>query len=91
MEREVLEIKVNDLSSIVHDDHEDFNVIESNTTGHWRHGSEETTIVQRVSDGKYFKINWRDSVKDECMFTDMNSNGSYIEVFPHTIETTIYK
>ena len=91
MERESIRIEVEELRDVVFGDSEHYEVIKSETTGHWRHGSEETTIVRRVSDGKYFQIDWRDSVKDGCEFEDMNYDGVYIEVFPKTIETVIYE
>lgn len=86
-----IKIPVSELRDIVYGDSDEYETISSETTGHWRHGSEETTIVKRVSDGKFFEINWRDSVKDECMFSDMNDDGEYNEVFPVKSETIIYK
>ncbi len=87
MEKEKIHIKVEELRDIVFNDSNDYIVIQNETTGHWRHGSEERTIVQRISDTKYFKINWRDSIKEECEFEDMNYDEDYEEVFP--VEKTI--
>lgn len=91
MEREKIKLTVTELQDIVYDESEDFDVVHHETTGTWRHGTEETTIARRVSDGKFFELNYRDSVKDECEFQDMNYDGEYTEVFPRETTITIYE
>lgn len=91
MEKEKISLSVDGLQEIVYNESEDYDVIKSETTGHWRHGAEEITIIQRVSDGKYFKINWRHVSKDECDFDDMNYDGDYEEVFPYEKTITEYR
>ena len=91
MERERIKLTKEELKDIVYGDSESYEVIKQTTTGHWRHGSEEQTIIKRVEDQKFFKINWRDSVKDECEFGDMNYDGEYEEVFPEVVTIIEYK
>lgn len=86
-ERVKIELTEYELQAIVYDDSEDFEVIKSKITGTFRHGNENTAIIKRLADGKFFKVHYRDSVKDECDFVDMNSTDTYVEVFP--IEKTI--
>lgn len=91
MEREKIELDVTELKDIVYGESDLFDIVHSETTGHWRHGSEETKVVKRLSDGKFFELNYRDSVKDSCEFQDMNYSGEYSEVFPEEKTITVYK
>ena len=88
MNREKIKLTVNELQNIVYDDSEDFGVIKSEITGTFRHGNENTAIIRRHGDGKFFEVDYRDSVKDNCDFSDMNYDGEYSEVF-ETEETVI--
>lgn len=90
MEREKIKLTVSELELIVYDESDAFKIIESNTVGTWRHGTEEVAIVQRA-DGKFFKIPYRDSVKDSCEFQDINYDGEYCEVFPRETVITVYE
>jgi len=85
--KETIHLSVEELQDIVYDDHNDYKVITREITDTFRHGNENEAVIQRVSDGKYFKIYYRDSVKDTCMFEDMNYSSDYTEVFP--VEKTI--
>ncbi len=89
--REELKLTVDELADIVCEDNENFKNIEHEITGNWRHGTEEKLIVQRISDGKFFELNYRDSVKDECEFADMNYDGTYQEVFAVKKEIVVYQ
>mgnify|MGYP003437920470 CR=1 FL=1 len=60
-----------------------FTIIQNNYTG----DSQRQTIIQRVSDNKYFKIYW--SQLDVFSDTLYRENG--YEVFPKQITTTIYE
>ena len=60
-----------------------FTIIQNDCTG----DSQRQTIVQRVSDKKYFKIYW--SQLDVFSDTLYRENG--YEVFPKQITTTIYE
>ena len=93
MERDKVKLTVRQLREMICDDNEDFDMIEHATSGHWRHGTEETGVFKRLSDGKFFRFNWRDSCKDSCEFVDMNdsSNGEGTEVFPKEVVTIIYE
>ena len=87
MDRDKISLSVEDLQSIVYGDSYDYEVIKIDIVGTWRHGDENVAIVQRKSDKKYFKLDYRDSCKDECGFKDMNYDGEYDEVFP--VERTV--
>jgi hypothetical protein len=91
MERQTVSISNEDLQDIVYGDHEDWIVIESKVDGNWRHGTEHTGVFQRASDGKFFRMDWRDSVKDECEWRDMNYGCTAKEVFPREVTVTIYE
>jgi|GEM_PF-4366746 len=91
MERETITLTVSELRDAVYGDSYDYNVIRSEITGTFRHGNENTAILQRVSDSKYFEVYYRDSVKDSCEFEDMNYGGTYKEVFPVTKTITVYE
>lgn len=91
MEREEIKISNEDLQDIVFGDHEDWDEIECYVDGNWRHGTEHTGVFQRVSDGKFFRMRWRNSVKDECEWRDTNSGCTAKEVFPKLVTTTIYE
>ena len=90
MERETIKLSVDELHDIICGETDEFEEVLQKTTGHWRHGSEETMIVKRISDGKFFELNYRDSVKETMDFSDMNDGGDFEEVFPEKTETIIY-
>lgn len=87
---EKIKLTTREMNEIVHDDHEDYEVIEDDVTGNWRHGTENTCIVQRISDKKFFGIEYRDSPKDSCMFEDMNDGGTFNEVVPKEQTIVVY-
>lgn len=92
MEREEIKISAKDLRDIVYDDHEEWEEIESSVDGYWRHGTENTGVFKRLVDGKFFRMDWRDSVKDECGWSDMNfGTFTFKEVFPKEVITIIYE
>lgn len=87
MDRDKISLSVEDLQSIVYEDSDDYEVIKIDIVGTWRHGDDNVAIVQRKSDKKYFKLDYRDSCKDECRFKDINYDGEYDEVLP--VEKTV--
>jgi hypothetical protein len=87
---EKIKLTVSELNEISCGDSSDFAVMDHKITGTFRHGNENTAVVKRVSDGKFFEVSYRDSVKDECEFMDMNSGGEYPEVVPQEKTITIY-
>ncbi len=91
VDREILKLSVDELQDIVYEDSEEYLVIENTIVGTFRHGNENSAIIKRVSDNKYFEINYRDSVKDGCDFQDLNFEEEYNEVFPEQQTITIYK
>lgn len=91
MEREKIKLTVSELQDAVYDDSSEFECIDSEITGTFRHGNDNTAILKRLYDNKFFKVTYRDSVKDECEFQDMNYDGEYEEVFPEEKTIIIYK
>lgn len=87
---ETIKLSAREMKEIVFEDHEDFDIVENNIVGNWRHGDINECIVQRISDGKYFMIEYRDSPKDSAMFEDMNYGGTFYEVVPKEISKIIY-
>lgn len=87
MDRDKISLSVNELRDVVYGDSDDYEVIKIDIVGTWRHGEEDVAIVQRKSDKKYFKLDYRDSCKDECEFEDINYDGEYDQVFP--VEKTV--
>lgn len=59
MEREKIKLTVKELQNAVYDDSGEFDCIESEITGTFRHGNENTAILKRLSDGKFFKVTYR--------------------------------
>jgi hypothetical protein len=88
--REHLSLSVEELRDIVYGDTNDYDIVQHEITGTFRHGNENTAVIQRISDGKYFKVCYRDSVKDTCDFRDMNYTEVYSEVFPVEKTITVY-
>lgn len=91
MKRETIKLSCEELHDIVCGETDEFEEVLHQVTGHWRHGSEERMVVKRISDGKFFELNYRESVKDTMEFSDMNDGGDFEEVFPEKVETIIYK
>jgi len=91
MEREKIKLTVSELQNAVYEDSDEFELIDSEITGTFRHGNDNTAIIKRLSDNKFFKVDYRNSVKDECKFQDMNYDGEYSEVFPKEKTIIIYE
>ena len=91
MEREQIKIENDELQEIVYGEHEEWETVEARVDGTWRHGTEHTGVFKRLSDGKFFRMDWRDSVKDECEWDDMNYGCTAKEVFPKQMTITIYE
>lgn len=84
---ETIKLTAVELDEIVCESSESYSVVHTKITGTFRHGNENSAVIKRVLDGKFFEVHYRDSVKDECGFLDMNSDGEYNEVIP--VETTV--
>lgn len=90
--REIIDLSIKEASEIVYNESEDWDIVETDILGNWRHGDENTGVFRRVSDGKFFRIDWRDSVKDGCEFGDCNDGPMNAkEVFPTEKTITIYE
>lgn len=67
-------------------------IIESIYDGSGRHTEQHHKIFKRLSDNKFFCIDYETSVKDEMGWSECNyGNTEAIEVFPEVITKTIYK
>lgn len=66
--------------------------IQDNYDGSRRHTEDHHKIIKRVSDGKFFKIDYETSVKDEMGWTECNYGATTAtEVFQETIKSIVYK
>ena len=66
--------------------------VERNYDGSRRHSEDHHLIFKRVSDGKFFKIEYATSVKDEMGWNECNwGDTNAIEVFPKEVTTIIYE
>ena len=99
MEREKIKISNSQWSSVVYEeslkiDGKNVEIVEVERAydSSRRHTEEHHLIFKRVSDGKFFRINYETSVKDEMGWTDCNyGDTEAIEVFPRDIVTTVYE
>ena len=70
----------------------EFEEIQENYDGSRRHTEDHHKILQRVSDKKFFRLDYETSVKDEMGWDECNyGETEAIEVFPETITTVVYK
>jgi hypothetical protein len=61
-------------------------------TGSGKHTEHHKLVFQRLSDEKYFEVDYESSVKDSMGWDECNYGSTEAkEVFPKTIETTIYE
>lgn len=88
---EKLKLTVKELREIISKDSNDFYVVEDEIVGEFRHGNENEAIIKRISNGKFFRVNYRTSCKDECEFSDINFDSEYDEVVPYEVTITKYK
>lgn len=88
---EKIKLNVFQLNELVCGDNKEYAIISREITGTFRHGNENDAIVKRTSDGKFFRVSYRDSVKETCDFEDINHDGEYHEVIPIETVVTIYK
>lgn len=66
--------------------------IERNYDGSRRHTEEHHLIFERLSDNKFFRINYETSVKDEMGWEECNyGDTKAIEVFPKEKTIVIYE
>lgn len=99
MEREKIKLSNDQWRSLVYecyleqDGQEiEFEEIQNNYDGSRRHTEDHHVILKRVSDGKYFKLSYENSVKDEMGWTECNyGDTEAIEVFPEVTEIILFK
>jgi hypothetical protein len=90
MENEKIKLSLEEARDIVYDDHESWECVHSEISGNWRHGTENTGVYRRP-DGRFYKIEWRDSTSDMSGFEDCNyAPMEAIEVFPEKVTTIVY-
>lgn len=69
-----------------------FKEIQDNYDGSRRHTEEHHKILKRISDDKFFKINYENSIKDEMGWEECNyGDTEAIEVFEMIKTITYYK
>lgn len=71
----------------------DIEIIEREYSSSGRHTEYWYLIFKRLSDGKFFKVEYEQSVKDSMGWDECNweSETEAIEVFPKTMTITIYE
>jgi len=69
-----------------------FTEIQSNYDGSRRHTEDHHKILKRNIDGKFFRVDYETSVKDEMGWSECNNGDTeVIEVFPQEEIKIIYK
>lgn len=100
MEREEIKVSEDKWCDLVHelyftdDEGKEIEIeeVQRNYKSSGRHTEYWEMIFKRVSDGKFFKINYENSVKDSMGWYECNYGDTIaIEVFPETQTITIYK
>lgn len=87
---ETIKLSAREMKEIVYDDNENFEIVQNEIVGSWRHGDINECVVERLSDGKLFMIEYRDSPKDSAIFEDMNGGGTFYEVVPKEVTKIVY-
>jgi hypothetical protein len=99
MEREVIKLNNEQWYDLAHEDYLEINGVEipieikdRKYTGSGRHTEHHRVVFKRLSDGKYFSLNYESSVKDSMGWEECNYGSTEAtEVFPKVIETVIYE
>lgn len=99
MEREIIKLNNQQWQDIVHEGCLEIDEVEipikevsRKYTGSGRHTEYHTLVFQRLSDNKYFKVNYESSVKDSMGWEECNYGSTEaVKVFPKTIEMVIYE
>lgn len=99
MERETLKLTNDQWRDLVVENYLEINgeeveidIVAEEYDGSGRHTEYHHIIFERVSDGKFFKVGYKTSVKDSMGWTECNyGDTEATEVFPKQVTTTIYE
>ena len=100
MEREVIKLTNAQWRNLVQEEYleldgkeVDIEVVTEEYDGSGRHTEYHYMIFKRLSDEKFFRINYETSVKDSMGWGECNwqDTTEAVEVFPKNITTVIYK
>lgn len=99
MERELIKLNNQQWCSLVWENYLnidgkeiEFEEIEEVYLGSRRHTEEHYKILKRLSDEKFFRVDYETSVKDEMGWQECNYGSTEIhEVFPETVTKIVYK
>lgn len=68
----------------------DFETVSEHSDNSWRHGTRETVVFRRKSDGTFWEAKYRLSTDQEC--NELREGYAMIRrVYPHREMTTIYR
>lgn len=98
MEREIIKLSNKQWENIVFENYIEidgvevsFEEIQDNYDGSRRHTEDHHKILRRLLDGKFFRVDYETSVKDEMGWAECNYGDTEIkEVFPEEKITVIY-
>ena len=99
MEREVIKLTNSQWRELVFENYLEINgevikfeEIEDNYDGSRRHTEDHHKILKRISDNKYFRLDYETSVKDEMGWEECNyGNTEATEVFPEPVTKIKFK
>lgn len=99
MEREIIKLNNEQWNTIAIEDYLEVDgldvpieIKDRKYTGSGRHTEHHNVVFKRLSDGKFFKLNYETSVKDHMGWEECNWGSTEAkEVFPKVIETIIYQ
>ena len=92
MEREKLDISVEEAKACVWGDSENFEVISDTITGKSRWSDIHTIIIKRKSDGKCFRDTYRTGSNENCDDRPWDySDPDFVEVFPVEKKVIVYE
>lgn len=99
MEREIIKLTNSQWCDLVWENYLEidgvkieFEEIQENYDGSRRHTEDHHKILKRKSDGKYFRIYYETSVKDEMGWSECNYGSTEAkEVFPEEQVTIVFK
>lgn len=99
MDREIIELDNQQWQNVACEEYFEINgveieikVVTRKHVGSGRHTESYFLVFKRISDGKFFGLNYETSVKDSMGWEECNYGSTKArEVFPKIIETIIYE
>ena len=96
--KEIIKLTSNELRDLVYEEYLKVNeesipieVVENEYDDSGRHQEYHHIVFKRLSDGKYFWVNYSTSTQDSMGWDECNYDFEVTEVFPETVTTIIYR